>query len=361
MTRWRDLGEIWTILKEIDVRQIRDEADRPVMLAFVGAPGVGKSTLIAALRHPARGRTRVLCPAREAGLNEAARIGNPDLAVLMLDATRDEAAEEQELYARWQQSERNTLVFCNKMDAAVDPDVIHSLLRGWGSARVVLGSATDPGSLGPTFVPGVLEALPDQHLALARHYPLFRPAVGRRLIGDTSIANATYALGTGLGEAFPPLTIPFNVGDIVILTKNQALMAYKLGLAHGGSVRWQDHVTELGGVVGAGFLWRQAARQLVGLIPVWGIVPKVAIAYAGTYTVGEAIMRWYQTGEKLSRRGMQELYSQALARGKHVAQDLLARMPRPAMRRQGGKPVCPRCAQKNPRHTGFCAYCGTPL
>lgn len=371
MTGWRDLGNIWTTFKELDIRPIRDEAERPIVLAFVGAAEVGKSTLIAALRHDVRAREKTITPTIEADLAAAARLGAADLIVLMLDATRGDFAAEAQLYAEWQKSARNVLVFYNKMDALVDAGTLSAALTAWSGARVALGSATDPESLVTEFIPRVLEALPDQHLALARRYPLFRLAVARKLINDTSIANATYALSTGLAEVVPALDIPFNVADVVILTKNQALMVYKLGLALGLSTRWQDHVAELGGVVGVGFLWRQIARQLIGLIPVWGILPKVAVAYAGTYAVGEAIMRWYQTGHKVSGRGMSELYADALARGKQVAQNLLERAPRPklpnvkvpALPRPKSriKFICPSCGKKNPSDAKFCAYCATAL
>ncbi len=376
MAGWRDLGNIWTTFKELDIRPIRDEAERPIVLAFVGAAEAGKSTLIAALRHDQRSpssddraRTKVISPTIEADLSAATRLGEADLIVLMLDATRGDFSAEAKLYAEWQAARRNVVVFYNKMDAVVDANTVAATLTAWSAARVTLGSANDPESLATEFIPRVLDALPDQHLALARRYPLFRLAVARKLINDTSIASATYAFSTGLAEVIPALDIPFNVADVVILTKNQALMAYKLGLALGLSTRWQDHVAELGGVVGAGFLWRQVARQLVGLIPVWGILPKVAVAYAGTYAVGEAIVRWYQTGHKVAGRGMRELYADALTRGKQVAQSLLERAPRrglpqvklPALPRPHGRSVCPNCGRKNPRAAKFCAYCATKL
>jgi len=223
----------------------------------------------------------------------------------------------------------------------------------------------------------VLDALKEQRLSLARHFPLFRLAVARELIGDTSFASASYALGTGFAEIVPVLDIPFNVADMIVLTKNQALMVYKLGLALGLPTRWQAHVAELGGVVGAGFVWRQIARQLVGLIPVWGIVPKVAVAYAGTYAVGEAILYWYQTGHKISGRGMRELYADALARGRQMAQEIVTRAPKPSLPqvmlpslprpsmpklpKPRAKNVCANCGKKNARDAKYCAHCATRL
>ena len=377
MAGWTDLGNIWNTFKELDIRPLAEEAERPLVLAFVGAAGVGKSTLIAALRHDKRAREKVIAPTIETNLDAKTRVGDTDLIVLMLDATRSDFSTEARLFSEWQSAGRRVVVFYNKMDAAQDANVISATMTPWVGARVALGSALDPQSLANSFIPRVLDALKEQRLSLARHFPLFRLAVARELIGDTSFASASYALGTGFAEIVPVLDIPFNVADMIVLTKNQALMVYKLGLALGLPTRWQAHVAELGGVVGAGFVWRQIARQLVGLIPVWGIVPKVAVAYAGTYAVGEAILYWYQTGHKISGRGMRELYADALARGRQMAQEIVTRAPKPSLPqvmlpslprpsmpklpKPRAKNVCANCGKKNARDAKYCAYCATRL
>ncbi len=369
MPGWRDVGNIWTTFKELDVRPIREEAEQPLALAFVGADGTGKSTLIAALRSDARQHEKVITPTIEVDLGAANRVGEADLIVLVLDATRGDFSSEAELYRGWMDQERKVVVFYNKMDAVRTSDALTLAGMPWVNGAVAFGSALDPYSLKTEFVPRVLEVLPQRHLALARRYPIFRLAVARELINDTSFANASYSLGTGLAEVIPALDIPFNVADMVVLTKNQAIMVYKLGLGLGLSPRWQDQVAQLGGVVGAGFAWRQVARQLVGLIPVWGIVPKVAVAYAGTYAVGEAVVYWYRMGHKISARGMREVYANALAHGRQVAQSLIARAPRPSLPRvgrpalpsPGRKKVCVYCGKTNARDAAYCAYCGKPL
>jgi uncharacterized protein (DUF697 family) len=377
MAGWTDLGNIWNTFKELDIRPLAEEAERPLVLAFVGAAGVGKSTLIAALRHDKRAREKVIAPTIETNLDAATRVGDTDLIVLMLDATRSDFSTEARLFSEWQSAGRRVVVFYNKMDAAQDANVISATMTPWVGAHVALGSGLDPQSLANSFILRVLDALKEQRLSLARHFPLFRLAVARELIGDTSFASASYALGTGFAEIVPVLDIPFNVADMIVLTKNQALMVYKLGLALGLPTRWQAHVAELGGVVGAGFVWRQIARQLVGLIPVWGIVPKVAVAYAGTYAVGEAILYWYQTGHKISGRGMRELYADALARGRQMAQEIVTRAPKPSLPqvmlpslprpsmpklpKPRAKNVCANCGKKNARDAKYCAYCATRL
>ena len=83
----------------------------------------------------------------------------------------------------------------------------------------------------------------------------------------------------------------------------------------------------LAGVVGAGFMWRQVARELVAFLPL-GVVLKVAIAYAGTYATGQAIYHWYATGEKLDRQQLRQIFNEALVRGKEEAVALVERMRR---------------------------------
>ena len=252
----------------------------------------------------------------------------------------------------------------------------------WGQRRVIFGDAEQTNFLLDEFVPVVVELLPDRLISLARHFPLFRMAVAQKLINETSFSNAAYSLSTGLAEIVPVFDIPLNVADMVVLTKSQAFLVYRLGLALGLSLEWQDYVAEFGSVLGGGFLWRQLARSLVGLIPAWGIAPKVAVSYAGTYAVGNVVLQWYLTGRHVTRQQMQQFYAQAFERGKSIAADLLSRAPRPKLRlprpqlrlpfRRKPRPAalpdpqatgqtCPSCGKSSAADATFCQYCGEPL
>jgi hypothetical protein len=55
-------------------------------------------------------------------------------------------------------------------------------------------------------------------------------------------------------------------------------------------------MVEITPVIGGAVVWRQIAGALVGLVPGYGIVPKTAVAFGGTYVVGMAATRWYETG-----------------------------------------------------------------
>ena len=236
--------------------------------------------------------------------------------------------------------------------------------------RVVWGSALDSDFLVRTFAPPVIELLPEKLLGLGRNFPLFRTTIANYLINDACLSNAAYALSTGLAETVGVFNLPITVADLVVLTKTQAYLVYKLGLALGYTTRWQDYVAEFGSVLGSGFIWRQLARTLVGWIPVWGILPKVAVSYAGTYVVGHGVLQWYLTGRHISKNQIQQLYIQAFARGKNIAQKLIQKAPHPrlpkpkvrlALPAKKRKTACLYCGKPDAGDGNFCKWCGMPL
>ena len=175
-------------------------------------------------------------------------------------------------------------------------------------------------------IPEILRTLPRHlHLAVARQLPVFRPAVIRSFVEETSRTNAVYAASTGVAEIVPVLNVPLNVADTVVLGKNQLVMAYKVALAAGKTGKPQELMGEIIGVLGGGLLFRQVARGLVGLIPVWGWLPKVAVAYAGTQVIGTATALWALEGRTVTARDLRGLYDSALGRGRTLAGQLLRR------------------------------------
>jgi uncharacterized protein (DUF697 family) len=109
----------------------------------------------------------------------------------------------------------------------------------------------------------------------------------------------------------------------VVLTKNQLVMSYRIALACGRSGRPRDVLAEVVGVVGSGFLFRQAGRQLVGLVPLAGIPLKAAMAWAGTVAIGRAVGAWAPRGERLDRAAVSRLYREALGQARGAVRSLL--------------------------------------
>ena len=372
-----DLNNIWQNVREVDLRPIRARAERPLKLALAGYDLAACRTLAAGLRiDPARPTEQALTPLAihdlSAGLSAIAQAALPgngvDLVVLVSSSAEMAAADRQAAQALLTAGESVLVVAVPDRDENSGPN---PTWQGWPVGRLCTGRPDDIDFLEDKLAPAVLRWMRGEELALARNFPLFRSLVAAELIQDASVSNAAYALSTGLAEIVPVFDIPLNVADIIVLTKAQAFLVYRLGLALGLSTRWQDYVTEFGGVLGGGFFWRQVARQLIGLIPVWGILPKVAVAYAGTYVIGQTVLRWYLTGRHVDRQQLSILYRQAFAQGKQVAGRLAERMPRFRLRRRKAPDalpaqvetsrVCLHCARSSAADATFCQYCGLPF
>jgi hypothetical protein len=178
----------------------------------------------------------------------------------------------------------------------------------------------------------VVEGNDDYALPLARLLPPFRQAVARRTIHRVAAENATFSLVTALPNVLPSaLEIPWTAGefasDTAVLTANQIRMAFLLAAASDRAVGFREQRNEIGSIVAGAFGWRACARELSGKIPFGGgLIPKAAIAYAGTYVVGLSLERIYRVGFGLTRIERQEAYEAALAKGKEVATGLLKKV-----------------------------------
>jgi predicted GTPase len=181
----KDVASVWSNIKEIDLKPIRESATHPVRIAIVGEPGSGRHTLAEQMRtDPLRPgvhtQTTISFPTLEASLEPPAA----HLTIIMVDARRSEFALEQSLANKWSEAGRNVLVFVNKIDLLENNTVINAR-DAWRAVRIIYGSAVDTAYLQRDFIPVMLEMLPEQHLALGRQFPLFRIPIAQQLINDT--------------------------------------------------------------------------------------------------------------------------------------------------------------------------------
>lgn len=323
MSKMNELGQLWKIAGELDVSDIQQEALNTPRLAMVG-PADKTGILQSHLQQGPRSAklTVTAIPVYHLPLSPAdlEALAAYDLRIMLLDDPAQ--LSDQDIQALSVQP-APLLIVLDQPPGAADsvgmPDV--------RPTNVVVCLLNDAEAVDRLLLPALLKQLNGRELALGRAYPGLREHVCRELIQDTCTTNAIYAGGTGLASMVPGIGIPFAVADIVILTKNQIMMAYKIALIMGESGSLREVLPQMAGVVGAGFMWRQIARELAVLIPL-GVVLKVAIAYAGTYTTGHAMFHWYATGEKLSRQDLKALFQEALHRGQLVAEGLIRRARR---------------------------------
>ena len=305
-------ARLLSLLQEVDLGAIKNEAERRFRLELTGDPDLAVKLAELLSETPGRSGVHPYITVQNALLSRQPPPAGADLRLNVQKGVVPPA----------QPFPTPTLSVCvlsSDDTAKVGAELPHPGEAG----RVILDDLTAE-TVQNVLIPQILRALaPTLRLALGKQLPVFRPAVIRGLIEEAARANALYAASTGVAEIVPVLNLPLNVADTVVLTKNQLVMAYKVALAAGKAGRPQELIGELIGVLGGGLLFRQAARGLIGLIPVWGIVPKVAVAYAGTQVIGTAASLWATQGKTVSAAEVRELYVGALTRGRNVAEQLL--------------------------------------
>ena len=218
------------------------------------------------------------------------------------------------------------------------------------SGSLLLSAGLDEAGLAEALA-GIVTAHPDLRIALARRVPAFRPASVNALIAESAKENAKIALLSALPGVVPATAflLPATaLGDMLVLTKNQALLLLQIAAAYGKEVDLRARTRELLPVVGSAFGWRAAARELIGLVPGGiGLVVKGSIAYAGTYTVGRAAAIYYSTGHTLTAPRLRQLYNDAYKEAGSRVRPLLAR------RRKGkAEPAPSRSSPPLPKRGG---------
>ena len=255
--------------------------------------------------------------------SDIAALADYDLRVLLLDDANQ--VSQDDLRVLLAQPAPSLIVLEASQQRALAIDVMGDSAATPHETRVLVCSLSDTAAVHKELFPLLIKQLPDREIALGRAFPGLRPGIVHKLVQETSLTNATYAAGTGLAEMVPGIGIPFAVADIIILTKNQVVLAYKIGLVMGETGTLRETLPKIAGVVGAGFMWRQVARELVAFIPL-GIVLKVAIAYAGTFATGQAVYHFYATGEKLQGKDLKLLFNEAMVRGRETATHVVERV-----------------------------------
>ena len=187
--------------------------------------------------------------------------------------------------------------------------------------------ADDPGRTADGIVARCDE---DLLIPLARMFPVFRPLVADRFVNKVSQENALFSLATALPDMIPSfLSLPWIIGefasDTAFLTANQLKLAFMLAAANGREVGYGEQKREVASVIAGAFGWRALARQLIAKVPFGGgLLPKAAIAYAGTWVVGRSLDKLYRTGNLLSLGERKSVHQDGLEIGRNISRKLLA-------------------------------------
>jgi uncharacterized protein (DUF697 family) len=196
------------------------------------------------------------------------------------------------------------------------------------------GAGAPPGSIPFSFsepertVHQILAEKPELALSLSRALAPFREPVTSRIIHTVARENAVFSLATALPDVVPFLSLPWVAGEFAsdtgVLTANQVRMALLLAAASDRDVGYREQRAEIASLIAGAFGWRSLARELAGHIPFGGgLIPKAAIAYAGTWVVGRSIERYYRLGYGLTRAERRAAYDSAIEKGRRIAKAIL--------------------------------------
>jgi hypothetical protein len=222
-------------------------------------------------------------------------------------------------------------------------EALRSLLRGSTNADIVLYESALLGPRGgfaldldapDECIREVLKERDDLKLQLARLFYPFRQRACQRIIKAVAKENALFCLATALPDVIPSIfTLPWAIGeyssDSVFLTVNQIRMTFLLAAANDRKIGYREQRSEIASIIASSFGWRALARELVGKIPLGGgLIPKAAIAWAGTFAVGLSIERYFRIGYGFSRSERTAAYKEAFKHGKEIASVMLQDLTR---------------------------------
>ena len=310
-----NITQFWRLTREMDIAALRADFERPATLHVVGSSAQAAERV-----------ARLIDPSGDLVDSTGMSILGIDLPapadvyVVGMDNTSLDPAARRSLN---QLSLEDAPLVLARLDAAADV-----LVLGLPEERVVdLPPGENAAAARDRLYAALVRSAPQAMLPLGRRYPALREAVARHLIRDTARANAQFAALSSLPASIPLVGgLVGDMADMLVLTKNQVLLLFKLAGLYGRDLSLgRALIAEVLPVVGGGFVWRSTARALVGLLPTpLSLLPKTAVAFTGTYVVGETARYYYEHG----RRPPQEQVRQLQAEGQRLAQSVLARLRR---------------------------------
>jgi hypothetical protein len=283
--RNRALPQVWKAIKQLNPERVMKEARQPFVMAPVGSSADEIKRLSSFLLGPA--------PTPE-----------------------DEAMAGNVIRAYTEPVDQRRLAGISKADFVLLGPAVSPELRAALRNSITFNPASHE-----TTVRVILDSASGHRLglSLAMHLPVFRLEMARRTVRAVAQENAVFVVGTALGNVVPSVFQPVlgiaeAAGDTAFLTANQVRMLFALTAGYGRHAGYVALWKEIGSIVGAAFGWRALARNLVSKIPFGGgLIPKGAIAYAGTMAVGEGIIFWLTTGRKWTRTEMASAFKAAYA------------------------------------------------
>jgi uncharacterized protein (DUF697 family) len=307
-----NIAQFWRITRELDISTLRDAFERPVGLSVLGSDA-RIAERVARLIEPDPDAGEVTT-----GILGVNRVERADAYIAAIGGPLESEARRH--LSDLSVNEAPLLVVQAEEASGM-------LVLGVPEERILtLGTFEADEEVRDRLFRALVVAAPEVMLSAARRHPLLREPVAQHLIRDTSRVNAQFAALSSLPANLPLIGgLVGDVADVLVLTKNQVLLLFKLAGLYGRDVQMgSELVVEVLPVVGGAFVWRTTARALVGMLPsALGLVPKTLVAYTGTYVVGNTARYYYRFGRRPPPELLRELRDDAA----RLASATLGRLP----------------------------------
>jgi uncharacterized protein (DUF697 family) len=259
---------------------VRKEAEQTVSIAIIGNPQVeveivSKLQLGASIKAVFGASEHKREPERNAELRGA------DLAIAIVES--GESKSRMKIVAQQARMSNARLVVVDGSDYEETlVDELKEVFRIAGDGILFI-PAIDSANIEEAILPVVVKKLAKKEVSLAVSLPVFRDEVVKSIIADTARQNALIGVAVFVPGA-----------DMPLMTLNQVRMALRIAMVYGEELT-SKRLNEILAVVGGGLVLRTGARQLLGLVPVAGWAVKGGIAYGGTYAMGEALKKYFDS------------------------------------------------------------------
>jgi small GTP-binding protein len=296
--------------------QAEVESELQHKVALLGLANSGKSTLFNILRgkytsavSAQEGTTKALIrgsfgpfalidtPGHLPSLQEQA-VSEAAAIIYLLDASKGVRPQDIDTINQLRSSNKPLVVALNKCDLLKE-DQDETAARYAAQlhvADIIPISARTGENIGEELIPAIIETSPEAALALGRELPRYRRQAAQKLVRSASLI----ALVAGLE--------PIPLVDIPILLGNQVRMVMRIAALYNEPLSGRP-TRELIATIAGGLAFRYIAEEAAKAVPFGGDLVAGAIAAAGTWSLGEVALEYFDSGKKLSQRQMRDMFS----------------------------------------------------
>jgi uncharacterized protein (DUF697 family) len=169
-----------------------------------------------------------------------------------------------------------------------------------GAVGVIPISGKTGTNIAEELIPAMIEASPEAALVIGHELPIYRRVAAQRIIRNATLVS----LAAGI-EPIPLIDIPILLGT-------QIRLVLRLAALYGEPLDSSDamkHARELIVTMAGGLGLRYLAEQAAKMVPFGGDFIAGAIAGAGTWSIGQVALEYYDGDKQISPRRLRQLYT----------------------------------------------------